>query len=635
MYGETNTEKNQGYKIIQSGTEPSVEMDVVSAGNIRYQDVVDIIHRELNNIKQSFLTIGWYLKYIKDRELYKEEGYTNINDFASNKFHMSQSNVSRYINLCERFSVGNDSPRLDKKYEGFDYSQLSEMLPMKPEDQEKVTPDMTVKQIREMKKKGKKNNFKEMPEEDAAVSGQTRPKEEYAISHTETSTEIPPAVVKKQPEMPELKTDDERKQWLLDVEKWGLWYEDPNIQARYYKYDFQDGSRIIAVKYRYTCPPYMWENQEQYSQQVALDGSYYGRTAYHIIYSDNFWRMYPDECRKEYKKYYTDATVTIEVLVAFLGWFQEWKEEERHWRTVEFDTGHMEEKNNRQLPFLTRQYMQFYEDKGYIPVYFNAKDCIEINGDMPAPTLTTSSGGFAGAGSITTFDLWYSIQEILNSKTISAGTQKNEIGKLLRIAGPKASEAICQKFNNVSGLWKAFGEVINDETLDDMAVDNRIEKIIQAANPDEVECIKLKYISLLKLREDINWAMGMTNPIKQQNYCMEIIQAAIPEEIEYIKQEYDKVYAWKAAYKLWKMDYKLWEETLAAHSEDNRTEKVKFRVKRLTEKDCFNLMGIPYTEEDIKELKAQGIKSTTLNTVAGEGIPSPMAAAFLGMIGRE
>lgn len=633
MDGEVNTKREQGHEIIQSNAELSVEMDVVPAENTEYQNAVGIIHKELNNIKQSFLTIGWYLKYIKDRELYKEDGYTNINDFASDKFHMSQSNVSRYINLCERFSIGNNSPRLDEKYKGFDYSQLSEMLPMKPEDQEKVTPDMTVKQIREIKKKVKKKNLKEMLEEDTVVSEQTELEEEYAISHIETSMKIPPAVVKKQPGMPELKTDDERKQWLLDVEKWGLWYEDPNIQARYYKYDFQDGSRIVAVKYRYTCPPYMWEKQEQYSRQVALDGSYYGRTAYHIIYSDNFWRMYPNECRKEYKKYYTDVTVTIEVLVAFLKWFQEWKEE-RYWRTVEFDTEHMEEKNNRQLSFLTRQYMQFYEDKGYIPMYFNAKDCTEIDGDMPASTLTTSSGGFGGAGAITTFDLWYSIQEILNTKTISAGTQKNEISKLLRIAGSEATEIICQKFNSVSCLWEAFGEVINDETLDDQEVNDRIEKIIHSASPDETECIKMKYIRLIKLQEDINWARGMVDFVKREKYYKEIMQAAIPEEIEYIKQDYDKVYAWKAAYMFWKMDYKLWEEALEASSED-KIGKVKFRVKRLTEKDCFNLMGVPYTENDIKELKEQGVKSTTLYTVAGEGIPAPMAAAFLDMIGKE
>lgn len=121
------------------------ETDVIKQEDISYQDSVNIIHRELDNIKQSFLTVGWYLKYIKDRELYKNDGYTNINEFAMDKFHMSQSNVSRYINLCERFSAGNGSPLLDKKYEGFDYSQLSEMLPMKPEDREKITPDMTSK----------------------------------------------------------------------------------------------------------------------------------------------------------------------------------------------------------------------------------------------------------------------------------------------------------------------------------------------------------------------------------------------------------------------------------------------------------------------------------------------------------
>lgn len=57
-----------------------------------------------------------------------------------------------------------------------------------------------------------------------------------------------------QPELPTFKNNDERKSWLNDYAAWGLWYEDEHIGARYYKYDFPDGTRLIVDEYRDTLP---------------------------------------------------------------------------------------------------------------------------------------------------------------------------------------------------------------------------------------------------------------------------------------------------------------------------------------------------------------------------------------------
>ena len=415
MDGEVYTEK-QGYEIVQTATGAFAEVDTVPMQEIGYQDSVDIIRKELNNIKQSFLAVGWHLKYIKDRGFYKKDGYTNIYDFAGDKFHMSQSNVSRYINLCERFSAGNGSLQLDKKYERFDYSQLTEMLPMKPEEQEKVTPDMTVRQIREMKKKAKEKNLKETPEKDSAISEQERV-EEYATSHKQDVVEISDVVEERQQEMPKLSTDDAREQWLRDVEAWGLWYEDPNIQARYYKYDFPDGSRLIAVEYRY------------------------GEPVYHMIYSDDYWDRHPDEYQNEYKRYYTHDSTEIAELVNFL------RELHNIWNSSDDDSVKTVPDvlggGSKEPSYVTRQYIKFYKEHNYIPKYFNVKDGTEVTDYEHM----LAAGDGASTGSIAIFDISKNIENVMNDETISADEQEDRIKKLLKIAKPEERDKVVKKLH--------------------------------------------------------------------------------------------------------------------------------------------------------------------------------------------
>lgn len=47
----------------------------------------------------------------------------------------------------------------------------------------------------------------------------------------------------------EMKNNDQRKEWLRAYKDWGLWYEDKNIGVKYYKYDFQNGARLIVEEY--------------------------------------------------------------------------------------------------------------------------------------------------------------------------------------------------------------------------------------------------------------------------------------------------------------------------------------------------------------------------------------------------
>lgn len=46
-----------------------------------------------------------------------------------------------------------------------------------------------------------------------------------------------------------MRNDTERKTWLRTYKLWGIWYEDKHTGARYYKYDFENGARLIVEEY--------------------------------------------------------------------------------------------------------------------------------------------------------------------------------------------------------------------------------------------------------------------------------------------------------------------------------------------------------------------------------------------------
>lgn len=56
--------------------------------------------------------------------------------------------------------------------------------------------------------------------------------------------------VKEQPPLPVLKNNEQRKEWLRKYQEWGLWYEDVNIGAKYYRYCFENGAELIVEEYQ-------------------------------------------------------------------------------------------------------------------------------------------------------------------------------------------------------------------------------------------------------------------------------------------------------------------------------------------------------------------------------------------------
>ena len=72
-----------------------------------------------------------------------------------------------------------------------------------------------------------------------------------------------------QPELPIFRNNDQRKAWLRNYKAWGLWYEDKNIGARYYKYDFENGARLIAETYIHPGDKYLPEHESSFLHLVG------------------------------------------------------------------------------------------------------------------------------------------------------------------------------------------------------------------------------------------------------------------------------------------------------------------------------------------------------------------------------
>lgn len=133
----------------------------------KLEEATNFIKNEMMAAAQSFISIGFYLKYIRDNHLEQEKGYLDIWDYGKSEFNLSKSTISRYIAINDRFSENGNSTKLSVKYDGYSYSKLSEMLTMTEEQLEQISPETTVAEIRSIKAADKEDT-----EENENIPGQ-------------------------------------------------------------------------------------------------------------------------------------------------------------------------------------------------------------------------------------------------------------------------------------------------------------------------------------------------------------------------------------------------------------------------------------------------------------------------------
>jgi len=127
--------------------------------------VTNKIKRAMYDVAQQFVYIGFLLWEVQEYGYYREHGYENVYQYAEVELDMKKTTVKNLIGINYAFGCRNErdsggiansrTMSLQAPYTEFKYSQLTEMLSMSPAQRKQVTPDMTVKQIREIKKADK------------------------------------------------------------------------------------------------------------------------------------------------------------------------------------------------------------------------------------------------------------------------------------------------------------------------------------------------------------------------------------------------------------------------------------------------------------------------------------------------
>ena len=57
---------------------------------------------KLNGLKKDFVRIGYLLRKIDDNELYKQDGYNSIAEFAKAECDLSPSDTTRFIQINKK-----------------------------------------------------------------------------------------------------------------------------------------------------------------------------------------------------------------------------------------------------------------------------------------------------------------------------------------------------------------------------------------------------------------------------------------------------------------------------------------------------------------------------------------------------
>lgn len=105
---------------------------------------------KINGLKKDFVKIGYLLRKIDDNELYKQDGYKSIAEFAKAECGLSPSDTTRFIQINKKYSVNGNSEELRPEFLEYGQSKLAAMLSLPDTDLTMITPQTSREDIREL-----------------------------------------------------------------------------------------------------------------------------------------------------------------------------------------------------------------------------------------------------------------------------------------------------------------------------------------------------------------------------------------------------------------------------------------------------------------------------------------------------
>lgn len=220
---DLNALNDKAKKLVES-TEPKVLTFL--------EQTTEEIKSCIKNIRQNFFKLGIMLSAIKDSEDIKTifnwklgRECKNVYEYAEQEFKLSKSTTANLMGIVKRF--GNLNKSLKKEYEPYLYSQLVEMLPLTSEQLELVSPEMSSREIKALKKIGLKQNS-----EIVQALGQNSEVEEKAAD----------------PLGYYLKNDEQRLDFVRNYTRWRLWLQVPELNLKFYRCDLNNGDYLLVTE---------------------------------------------------------------------------------------------------------------------------------------------------------------------------------------------------------------------------------------------------------------------------------------------------------------------------------------------------------------------------------------------------
>ena len=243
------------------------------------------------NSQKKYLLVGKCLCNIKDHNLYKSKDYPSFEAYISDTFNFSLRTAQRimqiYIFLNKTADVGT--------YDSFSLSQLDEIVSISPIDEkdllEQITPNMSVKTIRDLKARYRR--LKELEAKSNMLS--TIKRAELSNCPTETksdvkNTDVSPIVITtdlNSIEAKSLKLNNKlaREQFLQSYRNWTLLIHIACIGINIYEYQLKNGYSLLCFEA---------VNQQQKVEQhhfviYTPDNTKFGVCYFTTGYVDLYW----------------------------------------------------------------------------------------------------------------------------------------------------------------------------------------------------------------------------------------------------------------------------------------------------------------------------------------------------------
>lgn len=143
-----------------------MEKIIERADTLSVQDLEKTLTVALRKTANGTIQIGYLLKQLKEKAI-----YDNWENYVQERFHISISAASRFMKLNDKYGDGGSGMYMSEKYKDMSTGVLIEMLNMPPELEKQVTPDMTVKQVRNLKKQVKQDGNQKQDDSEPPKAG--------------------------------------------------------------------------------------------------------------------------------------------------------------------------------------------------------------------------------------------------------------------------------------------------------------------------------------------------------------------------------------------------------------------------------------------------------------------------------